>query len=352
VAGEQSDRPVGDGVELRLSEVLAGLSYALDLTEGQARGHTERSCLIGMRLAAALDLDDDERSSLFYALLLKDAGCSSNAARVAALFGADDAMVKSSRRLTDTSSTTEALWHVLRTAGAGGSVLEKPRRVIAVLRSGRAGARSLIELRCERGASVARAIGLGEGAARAIMDVDEHWDGGGYPAGISGDDISLAGRVLCLAQTAEVFWQHGGPTAACEIARQRRRTWFDPTLVDALVGVEGDARFWRSLETPTVTAIEPTEHVLVADDGRLDLVAHAFASIVDAKSPYTGRHSEGVAAIADALASLLDLDSGPRTTWGNSAYRTEFATSRVRSAQANGTRSVAILNGRWRYSPA
>jgi HD-GYP domain-containing protein (c-di-GMP phosphodiesterase class II) len=126
------------------------------------------------------------------------------------------------------------------------------------------------------------------------MDVDEHWDGGGYPVGISGDQISLAGRVLCLAQTAEVFWQHGGPSAACEIARKRRRTWFDPTLVDALVGLEGDARFWRSLEIPTVTEVEPTEHVIVADDARLDLVAHAFASIVDAKSPYTGRHSEGV----------------------------------------------------------
>jgi HD domain len=282
VEGAPRNRPINGVVDLQLSEVLSALSHALDITEGQVPGHAERSCLIGMRIAAGLDLDDDTRSSLFYALLLKGAG------------------------LTDTASTPQALLHVLRTAGSGGSLLA----------------------------------------------VDEHWDGGGYPAGISGDQISLAGRVLCLAQTAEVFWQHGGPTAACEIARQRRRTWFDPTLVDALVGVEGDARFWRSLETPTVTAIEPTEHVLVADDGRLDLVAHAFASIVDAKSPYTGRHSEGVAAIADALASLLDLDSGPRTTWGNSAYRTEFATSRVRSAQANGTRSVAILNGRWRYSPA
>ena len=314
VAGEQSDRPVGEGVELRLSEVLAGLSYALDLTEGQARGHTERSCLIGMRLAVALDLDDDERSSLFYALLLKDAGCSSNAARVAALFGADDAMVKSSRRLTDTSSTTEALWHVLRTAGAGGSVLERPRRVAAVLRSGRAGARSLIELRCERGASVARAIGLGEAAARAIMDVDEHWDGGGYPAGISGDDISLAGRVLCLAQTAEVFWRQGGVGAACEIARRRRRTWFDPALVDALDAVEDDQRFWQSLQTPAVAWLEPADHVLVADDARLDRVAHAFASIVDAKSPYTAHHSEGVAAIALTLAGLLGLDAPDQAT--------------------------------------
>ena len=37
--------------EIRLSNVLAGLSYALDLTEGQRQGHAVRSCLIGMRIA-------------------------------------------------------------------------------------------------------------------------------------------------------------------------------------------------------------------------------------------------------------------------------------------------------------
>ena len=314
VNGEHSDRAVSDGVALRLSEVLSGLSHALDLTEGQARGHAERSCLIGMRLAAALDLDEATRSSLFYALLLKDAGCSSNAAKVAALFGADDAVVKSSRRLTDTSSSSQAVLHVLRTAGAGESMLARGRHVAAVIRSGRAGARSLIELRCERGAAVVRAIDLGEVAARAIMDVDEHWDGGGYPAGIEGEKISLAGRVLCLTQTAEVFWQHGGPHAACEIARQRRGTWFDPTLVDAFVVLEHDAEFWRSLRSPSVTPLEPPDHILVADNARLDRVAHAFASIVDAKSPYTADHSEGVAAIAAAVAALLGLDAGKRKT--------------------------------------
>jgi len=48
--------------------------------------------------------------------------------------------------------------------------------------------------------------------------------------------------------------------------------------------------------------------VLVADGERLDDVALAFASIVDAKSPYTADHSEGVAAISVAMAGLLGLD--------------------------------------------
>jgi putative nucleotidyltransferase with HDIG domain len=305
---------VQESVELRLSEVLSGLSHALDITEGQARGHAERSCLIGMRLAAAIGMDDETRSSLFYALLLKDAGCSSNAAKVATLFGTDDARVKRTRRLTDTSSTGQAVLHVLRTAGEGSSWVARGRHVAAVLHSGRTGARSLVQLRCERGADIARELGLGEVTARAILEADEHWDGGGYPAGIAEGEISLAGRVLCIAQTGEVFWQHGGPEATLEIVRRRRGTWFDPALSDALLTLEGDERFWHSLDTPAVAGLEPPDRVIIADSDRLDRVARAFASIVDAKSPYTAHHSEGVAAIALALGRLLGLDARAQRT--------------------------------------
>jgi putative nucleotidyltransferase with HDIG domain len=294
--------------------VLAGLSHALDITEGQPRGHTERTCVIGMRLVAALGLDDATCSSVFYALLLKDAGCSSNASKVAALFGADDADVKSSRRLTDTSSRSQAVGHMLRTVAPGHSPLTKAQHIAAVLRFGSEGARSLVAMRCERGAAVARAIGLGEVVARAILDVDEHWDGRGYPAGIEGNQISQAGRVLCLAQTTEVFWRHGGPSAACAIARERRGTWFDPELVDALLPLEHDDQFWHGLETPAAADLEPPDRVLLADDARLDRVAEAFASVIDAKSPYTARHSEGVADIAVALATALGVGPEDRAT--------------------------------------
>src|SRR4051794_41937879 len=87
-------------VQIALSDVVAGLSYALDLTEGEPPGHAVRSCLIGMRLAQEIELAPETRSHLFYALLLKDAGCSANSARMAALFGADDHRAKySSKRV-------------------------------------------------------------------------------------------------------------------------------------------------------------------------------------------------------------------------------------------------------------
>ena len=94
---------------IRLSEVVGALSYALDLTEGEPPGHAVRSCAIGMRLAEELELDASTRSDLFYALLLKDAGCSANSARMAALFGADDHVAKRTAKRIDWSGRLPAL---------------------------------------------------------------------------------------------------------------------------------------------------------------------------------------------------------------------------------------------------
>ena len=87
--------------QIALSGVIGALSYALDVAEGQPPGHAIRSCLIGMRLAAELELSPAERSDLFYALLLKDAGCSANANRMALLFAADDREAKATSKLVD-----------------------------------------------------------------------------------------------------------------------------------------------------------------------------------------------------------------------------------------------------------
>jgi HD-GYP domain-containing protein (c-di-GMP phosphodiesterase class II) len=300
------------GVEIRLSDVLAALSHALDITGGQPRGHAERTCLIAMRLADGLDLDEDTRSSLFYAALLKDAGCSSSAARVAALYGADDTTVKRFRKRTDFANTPEALLHLTRTVAPGGSPLAKARHLRRILAFGREGSREIVDLRCERGADVARAVGLDEAAATAILHIDERWDGRGAPQGLEGEAISLVGRVLAVAQCAAVFWPDGGAESACAIVARRSGTWFDPAVADALGAIEDDAAFWWTLTVPAVGSVEPADRVLVADAERVDDVAEAFSRVVDAKSPFTARHSAGVADIAARLAVALGL-SGDET---------------------------------------
>jgi putative nucleotidyltransferase with HDIG domain len=48
------------------------------------------------------------------------------------------------------------------------------------------------------------------------------------------------------------------------------------------------------------------------DDSRLDRISEAFARVIDAKSPFTARHSQRVAEIADGIATVLDFDTNDR----------------------------------------
>ena len=293
--------------DIALSGVIGALSYALDVTEGQPAGHAVRSCMIGMRIAEELGLPAGVRSDLFYALLLKDAGCSTNAGRMAALFGADDQAAKRSARFVDWSRPARSVLWALRTVAPDASLRTRAARLKGLAEAGDV-TRGFVETRCHRGAEIARILYLSEETATAIRSLDEHWDGRGMPDALAGEAIPLLARILCLAQTVEVFHATGGVRAARRVTRRRRGRWFDPRLVDALESVFRDRRFWASLDDPDVSGWEPTERLLVADDARLDRIAEAFARVIDAKSPFTARHSERVAEIAVGIGAVLGFD--------------------------------------------
>src|SRR4051812_37780375 len=142
-----------------LSEVLSALSCALDLTEGAPAGHSMRTCLIGMRIAESIGIDASERSALYYALLLKDAGCSSNAGRMAALFGADDQMVKPRMKAVDGHRRVGLALETARTVAHGRPLVERVRQFVAIARTPDT-TRNLIQIRCDRGASIALQLGF------------------------------------------------------------------------------------------------------------------------------------------------------------------------------------------------
>jgi HD-GYP domain-containing protein (c-di-GMP phosphodiesterase class II) len=294
------------GVTL-LSEVVGALSYALDLTEGEPPGHAKRSCVIGMRLADELRLNAAMRSDLFYALLLKDAGCTANAARMSALFGADDQAIKHTAKRTDWSGQLSAFVWSVRSVAPGQGMRARLDRLLAIKDEGEV-TRSLMQARCERGAHIARMVGLSERTADAIRTLDEHWDGKGQPLGLKGDEIPLLGRILCLAQTVEIFHAAGGIEGAYDVAGRRSGRWFDPALVDALGAFRDDDEFWASLGEPDLSRWEPPDRVLTADEDSQLTLAIAFAAIVDAKSPWTYHHSDRTSLIATNIGATLGFD--------------------------------------------
>jgi len=294
-----------------LADTLSSLSYALDLTEGQPAGHAIRSCLIGMRLAEALGLDDETRWAAYYALILKDAGCSGNASHTATLFGSDDREVKRRLRVANWPRTMDAALHGVRSAAIGRPFLERVRCVAQLARAGRGGTREIFRLRSEQGAAIARRLGLPEATGDAIRALDEHWDGRGQPNGLRGGAIPLGARIAGLAQAVDTFVSYRGVEAAMRMVRARRGTWFDPALVDVLLGWRGDATWWGRIQTPEaaqlVVAAEPAGQAWSVDQAGLNSIAEAFAEIIDARTPFTRGRSSRVATYARAIAEEMAL---------------------------------------------
>jgi len=309
--------PESEESDFALADVLGAFSHALDITEGQPQGHALRCAFIGHEIGRALGLDEDALSDVFYAVLLKDLGCSSNAARICALYLTDDRTFKRDyKRVGD--SLPQALRFVLDHTGLGHGLAARFGAVIEVVRNGGEIARELIEIRCERGAAIAQAMGFSQTVSTGIRDLDEHWDGGGRPSGLAGAAIAREARIALLAQVVDVFHQTGGREAARAEARARAGTWFDPGIVAAFEDVAATPAFWDALAAPDLEArtllLSPARRTRRLDGAGLDDVASAFAQVIDAKSPFTAGHSERVAFYADLVADELGFP-GLRRTW-------------------------------------
>ena len=58
----------------------------------------------------------------------------------------------------------------------------------------------------------------------------EHWDGSGYPAGLAGEDIPLAGRICAICDVFD----------ALDEIRALSGSQFDPRLVELFLALAGD----------------------------------------------------------------------------------------------------------------
>ena len=312
----------GQPLQLRLAELLGALSHALDLTEGQPRGHCIRCCWIGTQLGTRLKLWPEDISDLYYTLLLKDLGCSSNAARICQLYLTDDISFKRDFKQID-GSLPQALRFVLGHTGLETGLAERFRAIINILRNGGEISKELIEARCHRGAEIAAKMRFPLAVCDGIQNLDEHWDGGGKPQGLKGRDIPLYSQIALLAQVVDVFNISNGPEAALREVRHRSGTWFDPILVEAFADLQAEHDFWDILKEDDlpalVVSLEPAKVKRYVDDDYLDEIATAFAQVIDAKSSFTGGHSERVAVFTDMIAEELGFSRERRRWLGRGA---------------------------------
>ena len=317
-AADTQDRGKETGTqEIRLAELLGALSHALDITEGQPTGHCVRCCWIGIHIGREIGLSEAEIWELYYTLLLKDLGCSSNAARICQLYLADDLRFKHDFKQID-GSLPQALRFVLSHTGLKSGLAERFRAVLNIVQNGGEIARELIETRCQRGAEIARKMRFSEAVAQGVQNLDEHWDGGGKPAGIRGTAIPIYSRIALMAQVVDVFQTGNDIAAAQREVRHRSGTWFDPRLVEAFERVVTQVEFRGMLCSDdlqhAIYALEPAQMVKAVDDDYLDDIVAAFAQVIDSKSPYTSGHSDRVTLFTDMIAEEMGL-SAERRRW-------------------------------------
>jgi HD-GYP domain-containing protein (c-di-GMP phosphodiesterase class II) len=302
---------------LNFSQILSSLSYALDLTSGYSMGHAQRTCLIGMRIAHELQLPEKSKTDLYFALLLKDSGCSSNAARMYEIFGGDEIRSKTLSRVTDWNNLAEVVKYVAAVSLPKHSLLARASRMLKVAAKSKGTTDELSHARCNRGAQIALSLGMGHGSAACIGSLEERWDGTGSPNHLQGDAIPLLSRIASVAQNLEVFWKTFDLEIAFDVINKRSGRWFDPELVKVVDSFRDDRLFWHRLSYDPASALREFEceaAVHQATDDRIDNVCSAFAEIVDAKSPFTGAHSFRVCKYSVEIAEDMGFEGARLTT--------------------------------------
>lgn len=338
----RGDRP------LRLAELIGTLALATDLGLGLPQEHVLRQCRIAVALGAAVGASDEERAAAYYVALLAWVGCTADSHELAGLFG-DDLALRAQSYAVDRGGPP-MLGFLLRRVGDGQPPWRRARMAASLLATNGRDVATAMTTHCQVASAMARRLGLGDEVAEPLRLVFARWDGKGLPAGVGGEALPLAVRLVQLADIAEVHHRERGVEGAVAVARERSGGQFDPRLVEAFRD-HADEIFGRLEDEPSwdaVLAAEPGRgRVLLGE--QVDAALEAVADFADLKSPWFTGHSRGVSALAARAAGAAGLapreveevrraglvhDLGrigvPTTIWDKPAALTDAERERVR----------------------
>ncbi|HEV7844439.1 MAG TPA: HD domain-containing phosphohydrolase [Pyrinomonadaceae bacterium] len=113
--------------------------------------------------------------------------------------------------------------------------------------------RALMQLHAERGARMIAGVHEMEDIAEVIRYHHEHYDGSGYPEGLSGEQIPLVSRIILVADAYDAmtnprpFRQAFTHEEAIERLLEGAEKQFDPTVVRAFCGLTALAQIRRAI---------------------------------------------------------------------------------------------------------
>ena len=181
--------------EARL-EILERLARAAEYRDDETGLHTQRVGRMAGLIATALELAEEEIELITRAAPLHDIG----------KIGVPDAVLLKAGRLSKDE------FEVMKSHTVIGAAILSGSRV--------------------------RLLAVGRDIA---LTHHEHWDGGGYPHGLRGEDIPIAGRAVAVADVFDALTHNRpykprwSPDEALTAIRRLSRRQFDPRMVEAFI---------------------------------------------------------------------------------------------------------------------
>lgn len=293
---------------VRLAELLGGLTLAADLVNGFPPEKVLRTAILAVKIGEHAGLSAAARRDAYYLTLFRFLGCTGFAHEEAALYGAgDDIGTRNVMALADAADPAGTLRAIIRGIGEGASSGARAA-AIARLVSGRGAERAHAHAQCEVSIQMASLVGMSSELQGALSQVCERYDGRGFPAGVGGDALVAASRLLHVADVAEIAYHRGGDAASIATVRKRSGKQLDPMLCSAFIAHAPELlpTFTRGSTWQLFLESEPAP-VMLAEPERRHQVALAFARFADLKSVYTLTHSTDVADLCARAARLCNL---------------------------------------------
>ena len=291
-----------------MAELLAALSLGIDLGFGQPMERVLRQCRIALRICELAGLNEEERASVYYAALLVNVGCHSDAYEQAHWFG-DDIAMKATKYEYEPFGVADVA-AMLRMLGSGGTPLHRARVAFDFAISGRKEIDGMITRHAQLARTLGEQLGLSATVLDALATSYERWDGKGFPGELSGEAIPMSARITQLAEFAEVAHRTAGVPGAIDVAERRSGKQFDPDLV-ALFTTDVEKVFNGIDELGSWDAVldgEPSLRMTLSAT-ETDAALAAIARFIDLKSPYTLGHSQALAELASGAGQQLGMPS-------------------------------------------
>ncbi len=156
-------------------------------------------------------------------------------------------------------------------------------------------------------------------ASRYVLFHHEAFNGKGYPYGLSSDKIPMQSQIIGISDLlyTNYLLLHKDIDQAVSAIKMLRGTKFNPLVVDALVSIHENDRFWfitgiSDLELDIIQNFDLAiliEYANIRESGYFDELLDVYLSIIDIKHKYTRQHSHRVAQVSRLIATHAKLSA-------------------------------------------